>query len=110
MQIVFDEDRALYAAWGLGLSSVWYYFNPTTQGAAWREKGWLGSRVANSVQRSGNDGAQDDQAAWGPGLGNKWQEGGAWAVDANGVVVWGGKAERADEVMDMAAGFKALGG
>lgn len=46
----------------------------------------------------------------GPGLGNKWQEGGAWAVDANGVVVWGGKAERADQVQDMAAGFKALGG
>lgn len=112
VQVVIDEDRALYAAWGLGLSSVWYYFNPTTQGAAWREKGWLGSRVATSVQRdsgaNGGGGVMDGDD--GPGLGNKWQEGGAWAVDVNGVVVWGGKAERADQVQDMAAGFKALGG
>ncbi|KAJ4401660.1 hypothetical protein N0V82_010852, partial [Gnomoniopsis sp. IMI 355080] len=55
VQVIIDEDRALYAAWGLGLSSVWYYFNPTTQGAAWREKGWLGSRVATSVQRDDNN-------------------------------------------------------
>lgn len=121
VQVVIDEDRALYAAWGLGLSSVWYYFNPTTQGAAWREKGWLGSRVATSVQRDGgaNVGAgasmgagagQEDGGVGSGGLGNKWQEGGAWAVDANGVVVWGGKAERADQVMDFAAGFKALQG
>lgn len=78
----------------------------------------MGSRVATSVQRdagngngngSGTGGAMEDGEI-GAGLGNKWQEGGAWAVDANGVVVWGGKAERADQVMDMAAGFKALGG
>lgn len=124
VQVLIDEDRALYAAWGLGLSSVWYYFNPTTQGAAWREKGWLGSRVATSMGRGDGNGqgaaaaaasaSASASAAVGVGgdvgLGNKWQQGGAWAIDGNGVVVWGARAERADEVMDLAAGFKALQG
>lgn len=111
VQVVVDEDRALYAAWGLGLSTLWYYFNPTTQGAAWRDKtGWLGSRVATSVGRGAVTEQEQGQEGVGGGLGNKWQEGGAWAVDGNGVVVWGGRAERADEVLDLAAGFKALSG
>lgn len=133
VQVIVDEDRAIYAAWGLGLSSVWYYFNPSTQTAAWREKGWLGARVATSIQRSGTGlsssggggggggagaggklgggpgGEEDD--GFGPvsTMGNKWQQGGAFAVDDRGVVVWGGKAKSADEIMDLEAGCKALG-
>jgi hypothetical protein len=42
-------------------------------------------------------------------MGNKWQESGAWAVDARGTVVWGGKAIRADDVPDLDAGVRALG-
>lgn len=98
------------------MSSVWYYFNPATQTAAWREKGWLGSKVAMSIARgggvpagtAGSNKAADDVNE-GPGIGNKWQQGGAFAVDDRGYVVWGGKAQTADEVMDLAAGFRALG-
>lgn len=53
MQVVVDEDRAVYAAWGLGLGSVWYVLNPTTQVQGWKEKGWLGASVATSMQRTG---------------------------------------------------------
>ncbi|KAJ3563787.1 hypothetical protein NPX13_g8078 [Xylaria arbuscula] len=53
VEVVIDQDRAIYAAWGLGLGSVWYMFNPTTQVQGWKEKGWLGIKVANSVQRTG---------------------------------------------------------
>lgn len=119
--MVIDEDRALYAAWGLGLSSVWYYFNPTTQTAAWKEKGWLGAKVATSIQRNGaggggarltggGGGGGDDDEVEGPSsaMGNKWQQGGAFAVDDRGVVVWGGKARSADDIMDLEAGCKAL--
>lgn len=119
VQVVIDEDRAIYAAWGLGLSSVWYYFNPATQTAAWKEKGWLGSTVATSINRKmgmtnrgGMDlGSSGDLEGEGPGtiMGNKWQQGGAFAVDERGTVVWGGKAERADEVVDLEAGIRALG-
>lgn len=41
-------------------------------------------------------------------MGNKWQEAGAWAVDGRGKVVWGGKAVRADDIMDLEEGVKTL--
>lgn len=135
VQVIIDEDRAIYAAWGLGLGSVWYYFNPATQTAAWKEKGWLGARVATSIQRTGQAKSLDappssssytpkrtgakavpkeevleDEEVGGPGttMGNKWQQGGAFAVDERGMVVWGGKARSADDLMDLEAGAKAL--
>ena len=124
MQVVIDEDRAVYAAWGLGLGNVWYMFNPTTQVQGWKEKGWLGKSVADSIQRSGNRGltqapstAAPGQSAVGTGdvegpsnvMGNKWQQAGAFAIDGRGTVVWGGKALRADEVMDLDLAVGALG-
>lgn len=53
VEVVIDQDRAIYAAWGLGLGSIWYMFNPTTQVQGWKEKGWLGIKVADAVQRTG---------------------------------------------------------
>lgn len=114
-----DEERAIYAAWGLGLGSVWYVLNPASQVAGFKEKGWLGARVAGSLQGGGPKGrggsgngvvGKDVDPAQGPvtTMGNKWQETGAWAVDGRGAIVWGGKAARADEVMDLDAGIRAL--
>lgn len=140
VQVIIDDDRSVYAAWGLGLSSVWYYFNPATQTAAWKvEKGgWLGARVAGSIGRTAGAGGDGDSTGGGGGgggaavsegqaqvgggggggtagtgpvtpvMGNKWQQGGAFAIDERGVVVWGGKAKSADELMDLEAGFAAL--
>jgi hypothetical protein len=132
VNVVIDEDRAVYAAWGLGLGSVWYVLNPTSTVAGFKEKGWLGSSVAGSLQRSGalkpggpvdaspkprgmstGNGAGvvgSDAPGDGPAtvMGNKWQESGAWAVDGRGKIVWGGKAARADDVMDLDEGVKAL--
>ncbi|TLD07553.1 hypothetical protein PgNI_10233 [Pyricularia grisea] len=142
VQIVVDEDRSLYAAWGLGLGNTWYLFNPTTQIQGWKEKGWLGATVATSIQRTntledrvkanapppkkpglmrratGEQKQQDEQPVVGDGeeeggpstvLGNKWQQAGAWAIDGRGTVVWGGKALRADDLMDLEQGAKILG-
>ena len=126
-----DEDRAVYAAWGLGAGSAWYVLNPTTQVAGWKEAkaGWLGASVAAAMTRTGTAGAGrsalDDAVEerregkgrrggvvpeGGPttAMGNKWQQAGAWAVDGRGVVVWGGKAVRADDVLDLEAGVRAL--
>jgi hypothetical protein len=120
--VILDEDRAVYAAWGLGLGSVWYVLNPASQVAGFRETGWLGATVATSVRRTESmrrgvgtqpngagvvgAGADEDPAMV---MGNKWQQAGAWAVDGRGTVVWGGKALRVDDVMDLEAGIKALG-
>ncbi|KAF9879468.1 hypothetical protein CkaCkLH20_03011 [Colletotrichum karsti] len=144
VQVVIDEDRAIYAAWGLGLGSVWYVFNPTSQVQGWKEKGWLGEKVAGAIQRTGTGGPSASAAAPGglqrkgtgasgkkgapppaPGadgmdeaeemagastvMGNKWQTAGAFAVDGRGTIIWGGKALRADDPMDLDAGVAALG-
>lgn len=143
--VVVDEDRAVYAAWGLGLGSVWYVLNPTSQVQGWKEKGWLGASVAGAITRTGTagqgrsaldaerEGKRERERERGLGvsgggsggagvvgrdvemegpstvLGNKWQTAGAWAVDGRGTVVWGGKAVRADDVLDLEAGVRALG-
>ncbi|KAI1329909.1 hypothetical protein F5Y16DRAFT_416535 [Xylariaceae sp. FL0255] len=53
IEVLIDEDRAIYAAWGLGLGTVWSMFNPTTQIRGFQQKGWLGVKVANAIQQSG---------------------------------------------------------
>ncbi|KJZ75835.1 hypothetical protein HIM_04659 [Hirsutella minnesotensis 3608] len=119
VDVVVDEDRAVYAAWGLGVAGVWHLFNPTTQVQGWREKGWLGEKVAEAVQRRGGvQSSRTPNSTAAPGadadddasnvLGNKWQEAGAFAVDGRGTVVWGGKAQRADDVMDLDEGIRLL--
>ncbi|KAI1760310.1 hypothetical protein GGR53DRAFT_93213 [Hypoxylon sp. FL1150] len=130
VEVVIDDERAVYAAWGLGLGSVWSMFNPATQINGFKEKGWLGVRVANSVQQKANLNRQGgaplttaartagvDEAAAAAGasegpstvIGNKWQQSGLFAVDGRGTVVWAAKALRADDVMDMNAAAAALG-
>ncbi|KAK4186410.1 hypothetical protein QBC35DRAFT_412782 [Podospora australis] len=124
VKVIIDEERALYASWGLGLGSVWYVLNPTSQVAGFKEKGWLGARVAGSLggrsaaakNSQGGKGVggkqqQEEEEETGPTttMGNKWQEAGAWAVDGRGKIVWGGKALRADDVMELDAGVAALG-
>ncbi|KHO01334.1 uncharacterized protein MAM_00335 [Metarhizium album ARSEF 1941] len=66
------NDRAVYAAWGLGVANSWHPLNPTTRAQAWREKGWLGDKLAAAMQRDagapGDDGNDDDAGStvmWG---------------------------------------------
>ncbi|RFU80226.1 ahpc tsa antioxidant enzyme domain-containing [Trichoderma arundinaceum] len=117
VQIVVDQERAIYAAWGLGVaSSVWYVLSPAAQVQSWRETGWLGDEVAGAMargdsytrrrRRSGQDGDGGGGAL--TDMGSKWQEAGAFAVDGRGTVVWGVKAARADDVMDLEEGAKLL--
>ncbi|OAA60384.1 Thioredoxin-like fold protein [Niveomyces insectorum RCEF 264] len=130
VQVLIDEDRAVYAAWGLGLGSVWTVLNPGTQIQAWKETGWLGQSVAQYMrgrheQVGGGDSKNDPYAvahsAGGSGvvdavpegpatlLGNKWQQAGAFAVNGRGTVIWGCKAERADDVLDLDQAVASLG-
>lgn len=41
-------------------------------------------------------------------MGNKWQQSGAFAIDGLGTVVWGRKAVRADDVLDLDEAVSAL--
>ena len=106
MEVIIDEDRAIYAAWGLGSSSTWHVLNPTTQIQGWKEKGWLGGKVAEAIERKGVEPNGDDDGT--SALGSKWQEAGAFAVDGKGTVIWGGKALRADDLMNLDEGVQLL--
>jgi hypothetical protein len=64
VQVVVDEEREVYAAWGLGISTTYHLLNPWTQIA--RNK--LG-------KEEGNWGREVDPS------GNRWQIGGAWSTD-----------------------------
>lgn len=115
VRVVIDEERALYAAWGLGTGGMWYLFNPTTQVQGWKESGWLGDQIAGAIQKKGIEekpkpkvDVDDDEDGPSTVMGNKWQEAGAFAVDGSGTVVWGGKAMRADDVMDLDFGARIL--
>lgn len=92
MEVVVDEDRSLYAEWGLGLSNSYYLLNPWTQVAQRK----LGNEEGIWVREVGSAG------------GCRWQMGGAWAVDEMGVVRWVGVGATADEMVDLAAAVKAL--
>jgi hypothetical protein len=107
-------------------------FNPTTQREAWKEKGWLGDKVAGAITRTGSWGKQlngngpvkahtagfndaqgppEDEDNSGPStvLGNKWQQAGLFTVDGRGTVVWAEKAMRADDCLDLESAAKTLG-
>lgn len=98
---------------------MWYVLNPTTQVQSWKEKGWLGEKVAGAIQgkepakkqpNTTVSAAGEDEEDDGPltTMGNKWQEAGAFAVDGTGTVIWGGKAARADDVMELEDGARIL--
>ncbi|KAH6624761.1 hypothetical protein B0J18DRAFT_429201 [Chaetomium sp. MPI-SDFR-AT-0129] len=89
--VLADPDRTLFHAWGLGLSSTWYALNPVALWNTWK----LGT----------------DEGIWNrsSNSGSRWQIGGAFAVDRDGLVTWAKPAQSADEVPDFKEALRALG-
>lgn len=114
VEILVDEDRSIYAAWGLGTGNFMYLFHPEAQVQGWKEKGWLGNEVAAAVTRTANfqggekSTFEDDEPDNSGVMGSKWQEAGAFAVDSKGTVIWGGKALRSDDMMNLEEGARIL--
>jgi hypothetical protein len=82
IKIIIDDDRKIYGAWGLGTSSFMHVLSPAGMYAVYslaKAKG-----IKNRPTESGS----------------RWQTSGSFAVDGQGVVRWGGVAERADTVPD----------
>ncbi|KAG9243554.1 hypothetical protein BJ878DRAFT_443122 [Calycina marina] len=81
VSIVVDEDRSLYAAWGLGVSNSWHLVAPPVGIAA--RKLWNEEKIwPREVDPSGN----------------RWQTGGSWVVDRSGNVRWGGAMRSAADI------------
>ncbi|KAF2745408.1 hypothetical protein M011DRAFT_469468 [Sporormia fimetaria CBS 119925] len=93
MTVTIDQDRSLYALWGLGISNWGHVLNP--------RNGY------NQILLGKNQGVWGGQVGEG---GCRWQVGGAWAVDGSGVVKWGGAMGSVDEEIAFEEGVRALMG
>ncbi|KAF3770245.1 hypothetical protein M406DRAFT_325696 [Cryphonectria parasitica EP155] len=89
-EVIVDEDRDLYAAWGLGLSSYWHAVGPMS--------------IYNAVQLGKNEGIWNKTVD----SGTRWQTGGAFAVDRGGKVRWASIAKTASDIPDLDAALRAF--
>jgi len=83
LQVIVDEDREAYSAWGLGVAGFSHVLSPAGLYGVWklgREEG-----IWNRPTESGS----------------RWQISGTFGVDGTGVVRWSRVAERADEIPDL---------
>ncbi|KAI1116055.1 hypothetical protein F5Y14DRAFT_99703 [Nemania sp. NC0429] len=89
--VVIDEERDLYALFGLGISTTWHVLSPlalyNTLQLGKRENIW--NRPTES--------------------GSRWQTAGAFAIDEGGVVRWRHIAARADDLADWDAAVQSVG-
>jgi len=87
VRLIEDEDRAIYAAWGLGRSSLSHF---------------LGARSLRAVAREARRGIRNTRAH-----GTRWQQAGTFAVDGAGTVVWRHLPEHAGDLPDLDAAARA---
>ena len=92
VEVIVDEEREIYAKWGLGVSGWWHVLDPGSILSVWK----LGRSegIWNKPTESGS----------------RWQLAGSWAVDKDGVVRWGGVSGRADEIPDFSQAVSVLEG
>lgn len=84
MNVIIDEEREIYANWGLGVSNSWHLISPVV-GIAARKLG-------------------TEEGLWGREVdptGNRWQIGGSWAMDRMGSVRWGAASSSAADIPDL---------
>lgn len=89
--MIIDPERKLYAAWGLGTSSVWHILNPWSLYSVYQ---------LASVEKISNRPTE---------TGTRWQVSGSFAVDRDGVVRWSEPAKAANHMPDYNEGLKTLG-
>ncbi|KAK0646519.1 hypothetical protein B0T16DRAFT_328915 [Cercophora newfieldiana] len=90
VEVLVDEDRRMYRAWGLGEAGAWHEFSP---------------RVMVNAYKLGRD-----EGIWGTEeqSGSRWQVGGCFGVDTGGWVRWVKTESAADDVPDFEEALKAL--
>ncbi|KAK4955743.1 hypothetical protein LTR10_006682 [Elasticomyces elasticus] len=90
LRVIVDEQVEIYSAYGLGASGYGHVLSPASMYNVWQ----LGKSegIWNRPTESGS----------------RWQTGGFFAVDGDGIVRWGRAANRADEIPDFEAMVEAL--
>jgi hypothetical protein len=87
VRVLLDPERASYAAWGLGRSSLGHF---------------MGRRSLAEVRRLAGRGIRNRHPT-----GTRWQQAGTFAVDASGTVRWRHLPEHAGELPDLSAAAAA---
>ncbi|KAH7131367.1 hypothetical protein B0J13DRAFT_102902 [Dactylonectria estremocensis] len=90
VDIIIDDERDLYAQWGLGITTTWHVANPATL--------WSAMRLAK------------DENIWNRNAtsGSRWQLSGAFAVDRGGIIRWVHVGRTADDLADLNAAVESL--
>lgn len=114
VEVVADPERGLYARWGLGLNTSWQMFNPRALYATYalgRDEGiwsraWGGHKKVPVPAESSASASTPSTTGTGssaPGSsanGNKWQMGGAFAVDVAGGIRWVHVPNTSEDIVD----------
>jgi hypothetical protein len=87
VRVLLDQDRASYAAWGLGRSSLAHF---------------MGRRSLSEVTRLARRGIRNRHPD-----GTRWQQAGTFAVDDTGTVRWRHIPAHAGDLPDLAAAAAA---
>lgn len=87
VDVVVDEDRSRYAAWGLGRSTLGHFL------------GWRSLRSVASLARRGIRNRHPS--------GTRWQSAGTFAVDRDGIVRWRHLPSHAGDLPDLEAAADA---
>ncbi|RAH45356.1 uncharacterized protein BO95DRAFT_443291 [Aspergillus brunneoviolaceus CBS 621.78] len=90
VRVIVDVERRLYARWGSGVASWSHVMSP--------------SALMNIVKLGREKGIWNRPTQ----SGSRWQAGGFWAVDGEGIVRWGRPARRTDDFMDVEAAIQAV--
>lgn len=90
LEVIVDEKREMYAAWGLGVASVWHVLKPQS--------------LYDLYKMAKEDGIVNRPTE----SGYRFQTSGHWAVDGKGKIVWGGVAGSANELPDFDEAVRAV--
>lgn len=88
--VLADSERDVFGHWGLGTSSWGHVLAPRALWSAFQLARQEGIKVRDTDS------------------GSRWQTGGQFALDSQGIVRWGGAARRADEILDWDDAVRAL--
>ena len=88
VELVIDESRVLYAAWGLGTTSLSHF---------------MGLHSLTAVAGLAREGVRNRHPA-----GTRWQGAGTFAVDTEGVVRWVHRPAHAGSLPDLALAVAAV--
>jgi hypothetical protein len=89
VELVSDPSRRVYAAWGLGRTSLGHF---------------LGRRSLAAVAAAAREGIRNTHPS-----GTRWQSAGTFAVDRDGIVRWVHIPEHAGELPDLDRALQAAG-